>query len=144
MAGFNADDMLAIFEAVRAANGPQAASIQDVPVDQLTHQLCIDAVREGGEQELRIVPEKFRTKSFDRECCMLRAWCIGYIPRDTQTEEFLIEVINGSARYDPAMLDEESTVRDSLFTRRVIEALIAKIGRERTLKWVLKRNSSWK
>ena len=34
------------------------------------------------------------------------------------------------------MLDEESTVRDSLFTRRVIEASIAKIGRERTLKWV--------
>ena len=105
-------------------------------MDQLTHQLCIDAVREGGEQEFRNVPEKFRTKPFDRECCRLRAWCIGYNPLDTQTEEFLIEVINGSARYDPAMLDEESTVRDSLFTRRVIEASIANIGRERTLKWV--------
>ena len=75
---------------------------------------------------------------------MLRAWCFGYIPESAQTEEFLIEVINGSARYDPAMLNGEWAVRDTLFTRKVIEASIAKIGRERTLKWVSKRDPSWK
>ena len=123
--------------------GPPAATVHGVPVEHLTHQLCIDAVRQGGEYEFASVPIVFRTPAFDRECCMLLAWCFGYIPQSAQTEEFLIEVINDSARYDPAMLNNEKVVRDSLFTRKVIEASIARIGRERTLKWVSKRDPRW-
>jgi hypothetical protein len=129
MANFNRDDLAAIFEAARSMIGPPAATVHGVPVEHLTHQLCIDAVRQGGEYEFASVPIVFRTPAFDRECCMLLAWCFGYIPQSAQTEEFLIEVINDSARYDPAMLNNEKVVRDSLFTRKVIEASIARIGR---------------
>ena len=67
-------------------------SLQDIPEDERTPELCLEAVKQNG-YALNYVPEDKRTPELCREAVKQNVFALLYVPEDKLTPEFCLEVV---------------------------------------------------
>ena len=108
----------------------------DVPKANLTHDVCMAFISRNGSN-IRFVPPNIRSDEFDREAVLTNAWAYGYL--ETKAKNLLLEAINHSQCFDPAMLGEDWAVPIDMLTDDIIAAANAKFGSKEVQRWISKR-----